>query len=73
DDGALCRYAERRALELLTSARRAGEDGASRQSVRRMHQEGSVIGALRSFIRRVAHLHGSSRATRRTGGAARQR
>ncbi|MCI57769.1 hypothetical protein A2U01_0079020, partial [Trifolium medium] len=41
--------------------RRAGDDGASRQSVRRMHQEPSVHGALRSFIWRVAHLHSSSR------------
>ncbi|MCI83876.1 hypothetical protein A2U01_0105152, partial [Trifolium medium] len=26
------------------------EDGASRQSIRRTHQEGSVHGALRNFI-----------------------
>ncbi|MCI69770.1 hypothetical protein A2U01_0091033, partial [Trifolium medium] len=57
----------------LPIARRAGKDGASRQSVRTMQQEGSVHGALCSFIWRVAHLHCSSRASRRTGGAARRR
>ncbi|MCI54149.1 hypothetical protein A2U01_0075397, partial [Trifolium medium] len=48
-------------------------DGTSRQSVGMMVQEGSVSSASRSYIRRVAHLHCSSRVTRRTGGAARRR
>ncbi|MCI66379.1 hypothetical protein A2U01_0087637, partial [Trifolium medium] len=41
---------EKESLESLSSARRAGKDGASRQSVGLMHQEGSAIGALRIFI-----------------------
>ncbi|MCI49633.1 hypothetical protein A2U01_0070877, partial [Trifolium medium] len=40
---------EQESLEPLSSARRAGEDGASRQTVGMMHQEGSAIGASRSF------------------------
>ncbi|MCI53205.1 hypothetical protein A2U01_0074451, partial [Trifolium medium] len=59
--------------ELLSSARRAGEDGVSRQLVGLRHQEGSVSGASRSFIWRVADLHCSSRAPHRTGGAVRRR
>ncbi|MCI86158.1 hypothetical protein A2U01_0107437, partial [Trifolium medium] len=39
------------------SARRAGEDGAARQSVGVMVQELSDVGASRRFIRRIAHLH----------------
>ncbi|MCI52138.1 hypothetical protein A2U01_0073382, partial [Trifolium medium] len=58
--------------ELLSSARRAGEAGASRSQLGSMHQEGSDICALRSFIWRIACLHCSSRAPRRTGGAARR-
>ncbi|MCI45206.1 hypothetical protein A2U01_0066445, partial [Trifolium medium] len=34
---------EKESWELLSSARRAGEDGASRQSVGSLHQEGSSV------------------------------
>ncbi|MCI84767.1 hypothetical protein A2U01_0106045, partial [Trifolium medium] len=45
---------------LLAIARRAGEDGASRQSVRIVASEEFHHRALRSFIRRIAQLHRSS-------------
>ncbi|MCI40218.1 hypothetical protein A2U01_0061450, partial [Trifolium medium] len=38
----------------LSSAHRAGEDGASRQSVGRMHQGLSAICASRRFIQRAS-------------------
>ncbi|MCI63329.1 hypothetical protein A2U01_0084586, partial [Trifolium medium] len=41
-------------VSVICASRR--EDGASRQSDRKMHQEGSAVGASRSFIWRVAHL-----------------
>ncbi|MCI10235.1 hypothetical protein A2U01_0031327 [Trifolium medium] len=40
--------------------------GAARRSARMKHQGPSAICASRRFIWRVAHLHGSSRALRRT-------